>query len=130
MPFCADTDFLIDLKDHDEKAIKKLEQIQSMGDIVTTTAITVAEFYFGAYRARDKKSALSEADRLIEPFAILYLDYVSAKLYGQLGEKLRSNMLDSFDLFIASIALANKQTLLTRNIKHFERVPGLAVESW
>ena len=34
------------------------------------------------------------------------------------------------DLKIASIALANDSTLLTRNTNDFQRVPGLRIEDW
>ncbi|MFQ5595922.1 MAG: hypothetical protein ACE5HA_17400 [Anaerolineae bacterium] len=34
------------------------------------------------------------------------------------------------DLLIASIALAHRATLVTRNVRHFERVPGLIVTNW
>ena len=34
------------------------------------------------------------------------------------------------DLKIASIALANEATVLTRNLRHFGKVPGLRVEDW
>jgi tRNA(fMet)-specific endonuclease VapC len=34
------------------------------------------------------------------------------------------------DLFIASIALTNRQGIVTRNTRHFERVSGLVVEGW
>ena len=34
------------------------------------------------------------------------------------------------DLRIASIAIANDATLLSRNLKDFSRVPGLRVENW
>ncbi|AFU57030.1 PilT-like protein [Candidatus Nitrososphaera gargensis Ga9.2] len=127
---CADTDFLIDLKDQDEKAIRKMEQLESRGDTVSTTSVNVAEFYFGAYRAKDKATALDQADRLLETFPALPLDFAAARLYGQLSEKLKSNIIEPLDLLIASIVIANRQTLLTRNIKHFEMVPGLTVESW
>ena len=47
------------------------------------------------------------------------------RLYGEL----KSNTIGDRDhLFIASIALANKQALVTKNKKHFERVPDLQVE--
>ncbi len=34
------------------------------------------------------------------------------------------------DLLIASVALANRATLVTRNTRHFKQVPGLRVENW
>ncbi len=34
------------------------------------------------------------------------------------------------DLLISSIALANSATLVTRNLKHFRRVPDLLLENW
>lgn len=34
------------------------------------------------------------------------------------------------DLLIASIALANNATLVTRNLRHFQHVPGLIVTNW
>lgn len=47
-------------------------------------------------------------------------------------ERLRKARLriGTMDLKIAAIALANEALLLTRNINHFERVPGLRVEDW
>ncbi|MEM3065005.1 MAG: type II toxin-antitoxin system VapC family toxin, partial [Candidatus Nitrosotenuis sp.] len=42
----------------------------------------------------------------------------------------KSGTIGDRDLFISSISLANRQVLLTKNKKHFERVPGLRVETW
>ncbi len=130
MTYCADTDFLIDLKDQDDKAMAKVEELESKGETLSTTAINVAEFYFGVYRSNDKERALIEANALLEPFAILDLDFESARLYGELAGNLKSNMVAPLDLLIASIVLSNKQRLLTRNKKHFTRIPGLNVEGW
>jgi tRNA(fMet)-specific endonuclease VapC len=47
-------------------------------------------------------------------------------------ENLRSQRVrvGTLDLRIASIAIANNLTLLTRNVVDFERVPGLSIENW
>ena len=34
------------------------------------------------------------------------------------------------DLLIASVALANEMTLLTRNVRDFQKVPGIRYEDW
>lgn len=128
---CVDTDFLIDLKDQDQSAMEKIEELYLKGEEVFTTAINVAEFYFGVFKLkRDKEIALAAADKFLRPFSVLDLDRTSGKLYGELSERTKSNTLGEAGLFIASIAIVNKQTLLTRNIRHFERVPGLQIESW
>jgi predicted nucleic acid-binding protein len=38
--------------------------------------------------------------------------------------------MDDFDLIIASCALAHNLTLVTNNMKHFERVEGLKLANW
>lgn len=34
------------------------------------------------------------------------------------------------DVLIGATALAGSLTVVTRNLRHFARIPGLAVESW
>jgi tRNA(fMet)-specific endonuclease VapC len=48
-----------------------------------------------------------------------------------LGElqKLRPQI-GTMDLRIAAIAIANKATLLSRNLRDFKRIPNLSVEDW
>lgn len=127
---CVDTDFVIDLGRKDQKALKKLLEFEKNGESVFTTVVTVAELYHGANRARDKTRALADVKGDLARFSVLDLSYDSAMLWGELAEKLKSNSIGELDLFIASIALANDQTLITRNKKHFERVPSLNVDGW
>lgn len=42
----------------------------------------------------------------------------------------RGETVESTDLFIAATALVHGLIVATRNVRHFERVPGLAVENW
>lgn len=127
---CVDTNFLIALERGDKNALEKMQKLVDGGDIVYVTAVTVAEFYRGAYGSKDRTKALDDVKGLLDRFAILNLDYESGKIWGDLAHLLKSITIGDRDLFIASIALSNKQVLITKNKKHFERVPSLQVEGW
>lgn len=127
---CADSDFIADLDRGNAAALAKLDELEGRGEPVYTTAINVAELYRGAHGSRNRDRAIVRIEKILSRFSVLNLDYESAKLWGVFAEKLKSNSIGELDLFIASIALSNKQVLVTRNKKHFERVPDLEVESW
>lgn len=127
---CADTSFLVALERGDGGTLEKMRELEARGEVVCITAVTVAEYYHGAYGSKDTARALRDAKGLLERFVILDLDYESGKIWGELAYSMKSDMIGDRDLFIASIALSNKQTLITRNKKHFERVSGLLVEAW
>jgi tRNA(fMet)-specific endonuclease VapC len=109
--------------------MSKMTELADRGKLISTTIINVAEYYAGAHKSKNK-NAVQMAKDYIRDFSVLLLDEQSALAWGKLYNELRTNAIGDRDLYIASIALANNQTLLTRNVKHFERVPGLAVESW
>jgi tRNA(fMet)-specific endonuclease VapC len=126
---CLDTDILIDMDRKDEKVISRVAELADNGELLFTTIINVAEYYAGASKSKDKKAVETARDYLRQ-FSILLLEEDSAVLWGRLCGELKSTAIGDRDLFIASIALANKQTLISRNTKHFARVPGLQVETW
>lgn len=126
---CLDTDFLIDIDRKEEKAIAKIAELADNGELLFTTIFNVAEYYAGTFRSKNKQ-AVENARDYLKQFSILVLDEDSALLWARLYSEFKSNAIGDRDLFIASIALANKQTLITGNAKHFERVPGLEVEGW
>lgn len=127
---CADTSFLVALERRDAKALEKLAEFGERGEIVFVTAVTVAEFYRGAYGSKHRDTALVEARSLLGLFGVLSLDHDSGRLWGELSAAMRSAPIGDRDLFIASIALTNRQGIVTGNTRHFERVSGLVVEGW
>jgi tRNA(fMet)-specific endonuclease VapC len=44
--------------------------------------------------------------------------------------KERGELIGDLDILVASIALANNEKLITRNIKRYNRIMGLEIESW
>lgn len=60
--------------------------------------------------------------------AVLDFDENAAKVFQNLkSQKIR---IGTMDLKIASIAIANKAVLVSRNLKDFEQVPNLSVQDW
>jgi tRNA(fMet)-specific endonuclease VapC len=64
--------------------------------------------------------------------SVVAFDESAAIIYGGLRADLERSgkRLDDPDLRIASIALSRDLTLVTGNVRHFERVPGLRLENW
>ena len=63
---------------------------------------------------------------------VLPFDTLAARTFRALKATLerRGTPLTEPDLRIASIALARGLILVTRNVRHFQRVPALTVENW
>lgn len=73
----------------------------------------------------------TQLERLLENFSkasLVPFSTAAAEIFEDLRkQKVR---LATMDLRIASIAIANQMTLLTRNAVDFERVPNLTFEDW
>ena len=113
---------------------------QSPGEIVATTVITYEEQFRGwmAYLARAKSLAdqvaaykrLAKHARSYRRARLLGFHQRAARKFQEL-KKTHVNV-GTNDLKIASIVLTfgDNVTLLSRNLKDFEKVPRLRVEDW
>ena len=93
--------------------------------------ITIAELYFGLAKATDKKRKLEDIREVQKLFRVIPV-YSSFKEYGEIRRSLEhtGQRVDQFDLLIGATALHHKMTLVTSNLKHFERMEGLTIENW
>lgn len=66
------------------------------------------------------------------PFYVLPLTAEVSWHYGRAYRHLKDNELwvGANDLLIAATGLAYRMPVVTRNVEHFRRVPGLEVESY
>lgn len=131
---CLDTTFIIDLiKGKDE--ITTLEnQLYEKNEQLATTAPTVIEIIRGIHlkNITIKENEKRKIEELLSSIEILTLDKESAKGAGKIHANLinRGEDIGLSDVMIASICIQNNETLLTRNIKHFERIKDLKIESY
>lgn len=71
-------------------------------------------------------------DEFCELNNVIPLDQAACRRAAQVYADLRrcGNLIPDADILIAGIALAGDYVLVTQNVKHFQRVPGLRVENW
>jgi predicted nucleic acid-binding protein len=98
-----------------------------------TSATTVGEMVYGAYRSDRPDHFLRQLEERLWPnIRILPFNRASAETYGRLRAQLEEagTPLAEPDLRIAAIALTHDLTMVTGNVRHFSRVPGLRTENW
>ena len=127
-----DTSFLIDFLRGSSSAEEKLRHYTESYEALTTTPINAAELFKGAYSAKAKKAEVAKAKGILDHLEILELSVAVCEKYGSLINELRSRgaPIGDLDTLIASAAIVHRQILCSRNKAHFERVPGLALDSW
>lgn len=129
---CLDTSVIVALLRNDRNAIQHLQEGIAINARVSTTIISLCELYNGAYRSNDSQKQFQRIKEIISQMEILNLDEDAARRYGELANSpaIRHGPIGDFDTMIAAIALNAGETLITRNLKHFEKIPGLIVVKW
>ena len=127
-----DTDILVSFIRGNEEAINKINNYYNSESSVMTTSMTVFELFRGAFASHNPEKKVGDVELLIEDLDILNFDTRSSKIVGKIYNELKRNgkIIDILDMFIASISISNNETLVTRNIKHFSRIPKLKIEKW
>jgi tRNA(fMet)-specific endonuclease VapC len=103
------------------------------GAVIGLSAITIAELEFGACGANDPAAERARMLRVLTPF--VRFDFGAkepTQYYGKVRSTLESQgqSIGPNDLLIAAHALALSATLVTNNLKEFQRVQGLVCENW
>jgi len=115
----------------DPSVVERLRAIASAD--LYTTSICVMELRFGAARHPSGPALWQRILReILAQVNVLGFGPREALRAGDLLADLeaRGARIGIEDVAIAATALVNDMVLVTRNRRHFDRVPGLAVESW
>lgn len=98
------------------------------------SVITVSELLHGVHRAKEssikaKRAAFVEA--VFERFPLLPVDSSTARVHAKIWAELsaRGQLIGPHDLWLAAACLAHGHRILTANVREFDRVSGLVVES-
>ncbi|MFC1848759.1 type II toxin-antitoxin system VapC family toxin [candidate division CSSED10-310 bacterium] len=131
--YLFDTDTLSNIvkRKPSPKLLKKLQTLPYK--LQFTSAINIGEIYYGAERTDRRDLIIEKFESFVFPnVQVLSFDHTSAKTYGKIRAILekRGSVCSEPDLRIASIAIQHKLILISGNIKHFKKIPGLKIDNW
>ena len=128
--FLLDTNILSDLIRHPQGVIAA--RIAEVGETeIATSIIVAAELRYGAQRQGSPRLT-AQLEAVLELLPTLPLGGDADIHYGQLraGLEQRGTPIGANDMLIAAHALSLGATLVTDNVREFERVKGLAIANW
>jgi tRNA(fMet)-specific endonuclease VapC len=125
-----DTTVLIDVLRGYAPAQKKIQILEQEYRPLQTTTITVFELFQDMQQLSEEKQHAIK--NLLASLQIIPFDSLAAEEAGIIRAKLqqKGNILDPEDCMIAGIVRSHHQTLLTTNVKHFNRIPELQIETY
>jgi tRNA(fMet)-specific endonuclease VapC len=128
MKFILDSNAVIALLKSSPLLVGRMKAYRP-GDFVISS-IVAHELYYGAYRSQRRSENLARLDLL--QFPVLEFDREDAVAAGEVRAKLAAlgQPIGAYDILIAGQARCRGLTLISRNLREFTRVDGLAVENW
>ena len=126
-----DTDILSYYFKGDSDVVRNFSKYLEQYDLLEISLVTYYEITSGLL-AKNALKQLAVFEDFVDENIVLPLTEKSVKISAELYSTLRQsgNMLDDIDLLIAGVAIDNEMTLVTNNVNHFGRIPGLKIENW
>jgi tRNA(fMet)-specific endonuclease VapC len=135
--FILDTDiFTLLVKGHP----RVVDRNRRESAAVALTVITRIEVLQGRFASMVKaatgevlllaQARLQYSEGELAKVPIVFFEATAATEFDRLRQDKKVKKIGRADLLIAAIALAQRATLVTRNLRDFRQVPGLRVENW
>ncbi len=127
-----DTTFLVDLIDGLPAAITKMKELQERQENVFVSTPTIFELWTGVAQCDKPEREKQKVREVLASQLILDLTKEGAEEAGMVNGGLwKEGMpIDLEDCMIAGIAKCYNELVLTRNLKHFQRIPGIRLQTY
>lgn len=125
MSYLVDSDILIDALNGRKDAIHLLDSHSN--EHLGISIISLGELLDGAVGATNSEQQLFNTQGFLAPYPVIQLNAAIMLQFARLRVALRRSgqPIPDFDLLIASTALVHNLTIMTRNRRHFERIPDI-----
>ena len=118
------------LKNHPTVVKQKFEEVGA-GNICIS-AIVLAELYYGAARHPKGIVIRREIDSFVSRLIVIPWDENAADNYGAIraSQEKAGTLVGAMDMLIAAHAKSCAATLVTNNLREFEKIKGLTLLNW
>ncbi|MCF0114869.1 MAG: type II toxin-antitoxin system VapC family toxin [Erysipelotrichaceae bacterium] len=131
MKYMLDTNMCIyTIKRHPEKVLERYRALNPSD--LCISSITLAELLYGVEKSVYKQKNRLALYSFLSPITVIDYDAKAATEYGVIKAELekKGTPIGLLDTMIASHAKTLGLTLVTNNVKEFERVENLKIENW
>ena len=131
MKYLLDTNTCVYALSRSDEALAERLRAVRRSDLFVSS-LTIGELLFGARRSSRSVENVKRVARFVAPLRELPFDRLAAEAYGSLRADLAAtgHQFGPVDMLIAATALAHGMTMVTNNVREFERAAGLRVENW
>ncbi len=110
--------------------------VDKWGDVeLAISAMSAGELFHGCWRAdtaarRARREEFVET--LLSAIPVVPLGLAIMRIFGEIDARLqaRGDTVPTSDLLVAGTALSRGDEIVTGNIRHFRRIPGLKIHRW
>ncbi len=120
--YTLDTNPIIYCARNESVAVKALEKLFQKKEPIYVSALTELELFSSKTTSEEEET---EIENLLSWLRIVPVTSEIARIAADLRR--RTSRIKAFDSAIAATALFTNSTLITRNVRDFEKVPGLEI---
>ena len=131
MRFLLDTNAVISMLGRKSELLINRVLACSEGEIGISSIVS-HELYFGAYKSQKISYNLETIRLFLKDFDLLSFDEEDSRQAGEIRAelKIQGTPIGPYDVLIAGQAKARDLTLISNNVREFERVSDLQLEDW
>lgn len=128
-----DTSFIEDVTREDADALAKASTLREEGIPERLSSMTLYELYWGVGYVEKPTEEIDRLDAVLGTKEIYDITPRIARKAGRIAGTLTAEgraLNDPGDEIIGATGIVHDEPVLTKNVDHFERIPGLAVETY
>jgi tRNA(fMet)-specific endonuclease VapC len=131
MSFLLDTNVCIVYLNGKSPAVRERMNAEDARNLFVSS-ISRAELFYGAAKSIAPELTLQKQREFLERFKSISFDDSAAAAYGPIRASLARQgvPIGAHDLLISAIAISNNLTLISHNLREFQRISDLRVENW